>query len=356
MYAMVGGLTLAFAMLSSPVGTFLTRNYGSRVTLLIGCVLQAISLIGASFATRIWHLFLSQGVLFGFGMGLLFVASVAILPQWFSKRRSVANGISAAGSGIGGISFSLGTNAMLKKFGLAWTFRTTAIIAFVVNTTCSLLLRDRNKQINPNQKSFDTKLLRRKEFLLITGWGFFSMLGYIVILYSLPSYGVSVGLTKTQGSIMGAMLNLGMALGRPLIGYYSDSVGRLNIAGVMTFISGLTVLVIWINATTFGVLIFFAIVNGAVCGVFWTTIAPVCAEVVGLVDLPSALNLTWLSIILPMTCKLAQLLLLLLSCHSFILLTTMQLPKRLVLVFVPVLLLAMETILQNFVTLRSMRA
>ncbi|KAK6511795.1 hypothetical protein TWF481_000701 [Arthrobotrys musiformis] len=300
-YALVGGITAGWGMLISPLANLLTRKFSSKVALLIGSVLQCVSLIAASFAYKVWHLYLAQGCLFGIGMGMLFVASVGILPQWFHKRRSVANGISAAGSGIGGLAFSLGTNAMLQRLGLAWTFRITAIIAFVVNTTCSIFLKDRNKKINPEIKMFDLNLIKRIEFLYVVGWGAFSMLGYVVILFSLPNFGVSVGLTQSQGSIMGAMLNLGMAIGRPLVGLYSDSWGRINIAGSLTFVCALTVFIIWINAKSFGVLIFFALINGAICGTFWTTVPPVTAEVVSLKQLPSALNLIWLFMIAPLT-------------------------------------------------------
>lgn len=41
------------------------------------------------------------------------------------------------------------------------------------------------------------------------GWGFFSMLGYIVLLFSLPNYARSIGLSAQQGSVIGALLNLG---------------------------------------------------------------------------------------------------------------------------------------------------
>ncbi|KAF3129836.1 hypothetical protein TWF703_008574, partial [Orbilia oligospora] len=177
-YALVGGITAGWAMLISPLANLLTRKYSSKVALLIGSTLQCASLIAASFAYKVWHLYLAQGCLFGIGMGMLFVASVGILPQWFHKRRSVANGISAAGSGIGGLAFSLGTDAMLQRLGLAWTFRITAIVAFVVNTTCSIFLKDRNKNINPEIKMFDLNLIKRVEFLYVVGWGAFSMLGY----------------------------------------------------------------------------------------------------------------------------------------------------------------------------------
>jgi hypothetical protein len=49
------------------------------------------------------------------------------------------------------------------------------------------------------------------------------------------------------------------------------------------------------------VLILFTIIGGAVAGTFWATIAPVTAEVVGLADVPAALNLVWLVIVLPCT-------------------------------------------------------
>ena len=48
-------------------------------------------------------------------------------------------------------------------------------------------------------------------------------------------------------------------------------------------------------------LIFFAILVGTVAGTIWVAIAPVGAEVVGLQDLPSALSIFWLALVLPAT-------------------------------------------------------
>ncbi|KAK4900190.1 hypothetical protein LTR28_001433, partial [Elasticomyces elasticus] len=300
-YAFVGSLSVSCALLVSPVATITTRKYGTRTTLFIGVFFETVSLIGASFASRIWHLFLSQGVCFGFGMGFLFVGSVGVVPQWFTSRRSLANGIGTAGSGCGGLIYSLGTGAMIQSIGLAWAFRVLGLLALVVNGVCALLLRDRNKIIGSSQLALDTALFRRSEYLLLLGFGWFSMLAYIVLLFSLPDYGRSIGLTPSQGSVIGALLNLGQALGRPPIGYFSDSVGRINMAGLMTFLAGLLALVLWVLARSYAVLIFYALVGGTVAGTFWTTIAPVSAEVVGLRDVPSALNIIWLVLVLPCT-------------------------------------------------------
>ena len=236
-------------------------------------------------------------------MGFLFVGSVGVVPQWFTKKRSFANGIGTAGSGLGGMMYSLATNAMIESLGVEWAFRILGILACAVNLICALLMRDRNQAVGAKQLAFDYSLFKRYEYLLLLGWGFFSMMGYIVLLFSLPNYAVSIGLSSRQGSIIGALLNLGQGLGRPVVGIFSDSVGRINLAGFCTFLAGLFSLVIWIFAKSFGVIIFFAIIVGTVAGTFWTTIAPVGAEVVGLQDLPSALSIVWIFLVTPTTCE-----------------------------------------------------
>ena len=280
--------------------------YGTRTTLLLGVAFEALALISASFTKQVWQLFLSQGICFGVGMGFLFVGSVGVVPQWFTNRRSLANGIGTAGSGIGGMIYSLATEAMIERLGVGWTFRILGIIAATVNTICALLMRDRNKAVGASQLAFDYTMFKRREYWLLLGWGFFSLMGYIVLLFSLPNYAVSVGLSSQQGSVVGALLNLGQGLGRPLVGISSDSAGRINLAGLCTLLCGIFCFFIWIFAKTYGVIIFFAIVVGTVAGTFWTTIGPVGAEVVGLKELPSALSIVWLALVLPTTCESLQ--------------------------------------------------
>jgi MFS family permease len=133
------------------------------------------------------------------------------------------------------------------------------------------LIKDRNKQIGSRQLSFDYALFRKPQFLGLLGFGFLSMLGYVVLLFSLPNYARTIGLSAQQGSIIGAIFNLGQALGRPPIGYFSDSIGRLNMASSMTFLVGLLCLVIWMFAKSFGLLVFFALLGGTVAGTYWAT-------------------------------------------------------------------------------------
>ena len=72
-------------------------------------------------------------------------------------------------------------------------------------------------------------------------------------------------------------------------------------AAAMTFLSGLFILVIWVFADNYGILIFYALIGGTVAGTYWTVIGPVTTEVVGLRELPSALSIIWLTLVLPDT-------------------------------------------------------
>lgn len=122
-YAFIGGLEFGASMLISPACTILTRRIGRRAVMTTGVFVMAGGFIAASFAKQIWQLYISQGLLVGLGVGCIFIPAIAVLPQWFLKRRSLAQGLASCGSGFGGLAFSLGTSAMIEQLSLAWALR-----------------------------------------------------------------------------------------------------------------------------------------------------------------------------------------------------------------------------------------
>jgi MFS family permease len=268
-YAFIGGFNFSIAMLVAPLVTVLTRKFGMHVVMLTGALFQCGGFIAASFATQVWHLHISQGILVGCGIGFLYVPSVAVLSQWFSTKRSLANGISAAGSGIGGATFAWGSEGVILHLGISWSLRITGIATLVANLIAILAIRDRNHTIQPPQLGFDTRLLRRYDVILLLSWVFTSMLGYIVLLFSLSDFALSIGLSHNQATDMIGFLNIGTAIGRPIIGILSDRWSRIDTAGVLTLLCGLSCLAFWVPAMSYGLTLFFALLCGAIVGVFW---------------------------------------------------------------------------------------
>ena len=190
-------------------------------------------MLTASFATQIWHLFLSQGVCFGWGLGFLYITSAPLLGQWFSTKRSLAVGIAAAGAGVGGIAYNLAAGAGVETFGVRWTYRVLALCTFIVNLICSILLKEPKGFVKTPRQAFDRREFGHVSVLLIIVWGWCTEMGYIVLLYSLPTYARSIGLSAHQGAVVGAVLNIGLAFARPIVGFLSDRFGRIDVATCM---------------------------------------------------------------------------------------------------------------------------
>jgi MFS family permease len=300
-YGFIGGLSMSCALLVAPLATAVMGGLGTRATRNIGALFQFASLIGASFATRIWHLFLSQALCFGLGIVFLFVGTSGIPAQWFRRKRSLANGITAAGSGFGGLIYSLITSAMLESIGLQWTFRALAIICLTMIVLAANLLRDRNKAVGSQHRSFKAFKFRQPKFELFRHLGFFSMLGYVALIFTLADFSQASGLSAHQGSITSAMLNLGQCIGRPLTGWISMRLGRMNIAAAFTFLTGFLCLVMWTQTKNAAGIYSFAILAGMVGGTFWATVYAVLVDIVGISDLPSSLSLTWVILFIPCT-------------------------------------------------------
>jgi hypothetical protein len=88
---------------------------------------------------------------------------------------------------------------MIERISLQWALRITGISSSIMLVIASVLMRDRYTAIRPDIHPFDTRLIRQKGVLMLIAYTFFSMLGYIVAIYSLSAFALSIGLSQEQG-------------------------------------------------------------------------------------------------------------------------------------------------------------
>ncbi|KAF4991029.1 hypothetical protein FDECE_14178 [Fusarium decemcellulare] len=114
----------------------------------------------------------------------------------------------------------------------------------------------------------------------------------------LASYATHIGLNSSQGALTSAIFNLGQGVGRLLVSYFSDQLGRINMAALMAMVAGILTLAMWVTAKSYAALISYSVLEALVGGTFWATIIPLMAEVIGLRAVPSGMSILWLSVVL----------------------------------------------------------
>ncbi|KAL6806461.1 MFS general substrate transporter [Trichoderma sp. SZMC 28013] len=299
-FAFIGGLCFSIAFLVPPVSTILHRKVGVQITVIVGGIFISGGYIAASFSKTIWQLILSQGVCYGIGMGICFTGTASLVPQWFKKRRSLANGIATGGTGFGGLTYSLAANAMIQRLGIAWTFRIMAIICFVVITISALLLREPDKTPKA-AKILEWRFFKMLDFWLFLGWLWLASLGYVVVVFSLSAYAQQVGFSAQQGSLASAMFNLSTGIGRPIIGFLCDRFGTIRVTMLGTFFSALITFFIWIfGGKSYGGLMVYALL-GMFPSLLWATFVVMAVSIFGLNLMPAAISLSILTLALPYT-------------------------------------------------------
>lgn len=303
-FAFVGGLSFGIGLLASPISTLLIKRFPYQVVTIFGAFVQASGLILASLATRTWHLYLSQGVLQGLGISLVFIPANAAIPQWFKVRRGVANGIFTAGSGVGGLMFSFVVQALINKFGIPWAQRISGFMCLVACLLggCCIKSRHHNKQshvsgrVHAPAKFYDKELLRRVELYLVVVWGTLTMLGYVIVLYSMSAYSVSIGLTHSQGAAVSACVSAGIIVGRASMGALIDRYGSMNISLLSSLLTAILIFAMWINAKTYPVLLATGIMLGLFLSSSSTGFPPMCASIVELKLLVPMYSMSWIII------------------------------------------------------------
>ncbi|KAI8331708.1 major facilitator superfamily domain-containing protein [Chlamydoabsidia padenii] len=282
-----------------PAQLILAR-FGMRVLLLCGSFLAVIGLEMAGFSSQIWHLYLCQGVVFGAGASLLYCTVMNTAPKWFDKKRGFAMGLASSGSGFGGLILPFILNAVNSNpsLGVGWAYR---ILGFIVLACCigaCCLVKERMKapkQSKQLKDIFDFSALKDLNFLLWMVGSMIGLCGFFVPFFFLPSYARHIGLNPEQGSALVAVLSTGNLLGRPLVGFTADKIGRLNADIIWTILCGLSSLLIWTFASSYGVLMAFCIVFGLFCGSYFTLFSPITLDLVGFERFPTAVSVLLMS-------------------------------------------------------------
>lgn len=279
----VGTLGLAGGCIYSLPAIRLTQHIGCRLTVILGILLMALSLVTASFCTEnLPGLFATYGVVGGVGMAMVYAVANTLPVQYFSAHLGLANGLIKLGGGIGGCVMAVALEALNRRLGIAWTFRVQGIMTLVLGLPAACMLRDRVPVVRRNVPVMDlTTMFQSKTYIATFVASAVGVFALFVPSYYLPLFAASVGLSPKTGAGLVAAFNACSAIGRFLAGPLCDMWGPLNMFVITMALNAVSMLAIWPVSSTLGPLVVFAILNGVANGAYFTTQPTVVAGIFG---------------------------------------------------------------------------
>ncbi|GKT43045.1 aspyridones efflux protein apdF [Colletotrichum spaethianum] len=252
------------------VGPLYDAGYFRSLTL-TGILLVFLGMSMTSIATQYWQTLLAQAFCVGLGAGCIYIPSVAIIPQYFNRRRALATGIVATGSSFGGVIYPLVIQSLLPRVGFPWATRVVAFISLATNAFSFAVLRQRSEP-HPEKRRramLDLSAYRNISFVVFSASMFFNFFTYMAPIYYLQQYSLTHGLPNRGSSGLAyylvAILNAGSILGRVFPAWLAGRYGPINVLlGVSVCIA--MVAMCWLTVHTGAGSVAFALAYGFASG------------------------------------------------------------------------------------------
>ncbi|KAG7884786.1 hypothetical protein KL906_005436 [Ogataea polymorpha] len=260
----IGSLQPACMYFFCTATVYLHHYFGVQLTVALGAFIQVFSLMMMSITNSIWQLFLTQGVLFGFGSGIIYFSALTIPMHWFKRKKAFAIGIASSGSSIGGVIWPIAVRRLISEVGVNWTNRILGFIYIPVAVILLLFLRPRLPvklqetdyflSLYRFRFYYDLTILKSRKYLILLFAFIISQMALFPGLFLTDLYGQRLA-HKLHRSLFDpayyvTLLNAASLFGRILPGFLADVFGRLNVLIPFMLLSGILPLSLWLNSSS----------------------------------------------------------------------------------------------------------
>ena len=241
------------------IGGKLQVKTGTQKIVLTGGLLMAIGMLATSFVPlkAAWLIYITYGIVGGFGVGMAYNAIISCAQKWFPKKRGLATGISVSMFGFSTVIFAPLIETLVKSIGLLNTFRLLAGIffVFVIALFSFIKLPDETAasataSVGDTKQYTTSEMLKTKQFYFIMFSMMFCTAAYFILNPSFKTLAAERDLTDSIATLLVMITGIANTLGRLVVPVVSDKIGReyatlsilLITAGataILSFISGI---------------------------------------------------------------------------------------------------------------------
>ena len=258
----IGSVQVFLLFLIGVIAGRLTDGGHFRIIFSFGLLLQVLGVFMTSLMTEYWQIFLSQAVCLGIGNGFTFCPALAVLSQYFKKRRAFTVGLAASGAAVGGLVYPVLINWLIFKDGVGfpWALRAMGFILFGTYIPCLIWFKPR---LSPRKSGpwIDMSSFSEMPFIFFSLSMFLNFWGLYFAFFYLGTFARDqIGVMEPIYLLM--VLNGVGVIGRAALPIVADLwTGPLNILIPLSFAASLLVYV-WAAIDSTGGLFVFAVVYG----------------------------------------------------------------------------------------------
>ncbi len=241
--ALTFSLLLGVLTVGSVFGGRMQAKVGPRKVIFWGGIVLGTGFLLASLTTPAmpWLLWITYGVLGGFGMGMIYSNVIASCQKWFPDKRGLITGIIVSALGFGGVIFTPLARMLILRVGELATFAWLGVIFIVVCVGGSFFIQNPpegfkpdgwepkvSKHHAPRQDFAALEMMKTPQFLLITSSLMLAcMAGLMMIGFAAP-IAVDKGLTPEIAAVGVMIIAIFNSIGRLFWGSVSDKIGCRN--------------------------------------------------------------------------------------------------------------------------------
>ena len=225
-------LTFTFMITFFSLGMFAggkLLRFGPARAVQIGGALLCVGLLWASRIDSVIGLYLSYGVVSGFGIGIVNLVPAAVCLRWYPERKGLVSGLLTMALALGTLLFgTVGAGWLIGKVGVSSTFMALAVLFLGIIVLGSLFLR--MPEAAPGKEEGDgvglRDMLHTPSYWMIWGWMLTIQIGGLMIIGHIVPYALECGLTAAQAGLGMGVYAIANGVGRLFFGYVHDRFGR----------------------------------------------------------------------------------------------------------------------------------
>lgn len=240
---------LCFFVVGILIGGKLQIKIGAAKVVLIGGLMLAAGMFATAFIPKdyAWLIYVTYGIIGGFGVGAAYNAIISSAQKWFPKNRGFATGISVCAFGFSTVIFAPLIEVLVKQYGLQNTFIILSAAFFVVVLALfsfiKLPVEDGTNAISSallEKKQYTmAEILKTKEFYFITLSLMLATAAFFILNPSFKTLAVERGLDPAIGTLLVMITGIANALGRLGAPLLSDKIGREKTALIIIAVTAL---------------------------------------------------------------------------------------------------------------------